>query len=648
MSAAWPFPGLVWGDYPQRQLPLRRKARRSDWGTPQLEGFAREAVTRVASTQDASTQDASMPESASSTVTPSADAACDAVSAALLKACAALAQTHGIKPRWQQVMAARALLEQRLVELDTGEGKTFAVALAAAAAAKMGTPVHVVTANDYLAQRDAHTLAPFYASMGLRCGFVTQPMQPAQRREAYACHVTYVTGKELCFDYLRDAMLAPATGSALEQRIARMTQPAGPATPAAQRVLRGLCFAILDEADTMLIDEARVPLVLAQAQAAAGEREFLQTAWLLAQDLREGEHFRLSADGLQARLLPAGRSLVALWPQEQHALHGHPSHRESTVELALVARHVLQQGRDYVIRNGKIALVDEQSGRLSHGRAWSRGLHQLVEMKESVALTSRNETVSQITYQRFFARYLRLAGISGTLREARAELSRVYGLSMIRIEPHKPRQVHDFGKRLFADSPALWAAVAERAQALAAAGQPVLIGVNTVSQSQALSAEMAARGIAYQVLDAHHDEAEQDVLALAGRAGTITVATSMAGRGSDILLDEQALAAGGLHVLLCQLNASGRVDRQFLGRAGRQGQPASVEHWLAADFAAIASVPLAVRRLWLRGTRETTRSFAAYLRLLQALRTYTEMKQRVSLLRSAESAERDLAFTGNS
>ena len=629
-QATWPFPGLVWGTYPQQALPVRSKRRGATLGPAALE--------RAAAGLDASWRAIEDVDAALAALRRQPHARRDQawLHQAIAIAAAAMAQVLGLRPHRQQLMAARALADQRLVEMDTGEGKTAAVALAAAAAALAGTPVHVVTANDYLAQRDAEELACFYRRLGLSVGAVTQAMDLQARRGAYAADITYCTAKELAFDYLRDGLLQPGDLSPLERRVREAAAPQGPA-------LRGLCMAILDEADTLLIDEARVPLVLSQPAAALAEGAFLRHALQLAQRLREGVHFRRDAGTVQ--LLAAGEEALAGWPADPHPLLGHPQHRASTLAVAITAWHVLRRDHDYVVRDGEVVLVDETTGRTSPGRAWSRGLHQLVELKEGVPATRRNVTVTQITYQRFFVRYLRLAGISGTLRGAGGELRAVYGLRLLRVPPRTPRRVEHQGTRLLADSASLWQAVADRIAQLHAQGRPVLAGTETVLDSEALSRVLQDRGLPHVVLNARQDREESDIVGAAGAPGRITVATSMAGRGAHIPLGAEVLASGGLHVILCQLNASARIDRQFLGRAGRQGQPGSCEVMVALDFPLLRRWLPAPWQKLLRVAGVPAWLARTSLRSAQALEGFTRMQQRVTLARHAEHEERVLNFS---
>lgn len=631
-SAAWPFPGLVWGPYPQLRLPVRDLRRRAQWGRRGLEGAARELHAQLQAPM------ALPPALEALRQVPHARRDDAWLRQALRVASTALEQALGVHPYWQQLMAARALLDQRLVEMDTGEGKTVAIALAAAVAALAGTPVHVVTANDYLAQRDADDLRPLFDRLGLTVAAVGQSMDMAQRRAAYACDVTYCTAKELAFDYLRDSLLQPGDLSPLEHRL----RDGGAAAPQ-QPVLRGLCMAILDEADTILVDEARVPLVLSQAAPSVAEQSFFRRALHLAQRLREGRDYTVEAG--QVRLTEAGLVHLDAWPADPHPLLGHPQHRAATLELAVTARFRLARDRDYVVREGEIQLVDENTGRTSPGRAWSRGLHQLVELKEGVPGTRRNATLTQVTFQRFFIRYLRLAGISGTLRGAGAELRAVYGLGTVRVHPRTPRQVRHEPTHLAADSATLWQDVASRAAHLCGQGRAVLIGTESVQQSDALAGVLRARGLDPVVLNAREDREEVEVIAAAGRPGRLTVATSMAGRGAHIPVAPEVLAAGGLHVILCQLNASPRIDRQFLGRTGRQGQPGSCQVMVAQDFVLLQRW---LPAWWHSVTRWPAfrRSFGwASLRAAQWLETSARTKQRVRLSRLAENEERDLNFS---
>ncbi|MBL8384783.1 MAG: hypothetical protein JNM90_16995, partial [Burkholderiales bacterium] len=401
-----------------------------------------------------------------------------------------------------------------------------------------------------------------------------------------------------------------------------------------------LCMALIDEADVVLLDEARVPLVLSQPAPALAP-DLLAGALACARALRRGRDFTLGEDRLP-RLTDDGRALVAAW----RPAGAMPSRqREDLVAQALAALHLYSRDRDYVVRDGTVAIVDAASGRIAAGRVWSRGLHQLIELKEGCPPSARNTTAAQITYQRFFRRYLRLGGMSGTLAGAEAELAATYGMAMVRIAPRLPSRRRLQQRTLYADAAALWPAMARRAAVLHRAGRPLLIGTATVADSDAAARALAAIGLPHVVLNARHDQAEADVVARAGEPARITVATSMAGRGTDIRLAADAAARGGLHVILCQHNAARRIDRQFIGRTARNGEPGSHDTLLSLDM------PLFRRYLprWWRALAARRRPAPAWFaRLTIAVPQWLEERRhralRRQLLRADLRRERDLDF----
>ncbi|HNE14578.1 MAG TPA: preprotein translocase subunit SecA [Rhodocyclaceae bacterium] len=547
----------------------------------------------------------------------------------------------GVRPYDTQLVAARIVLDNSLAEMATGEGKTLAVALAAATAALAGVPVHVITANDYLVSRDAAALEPLYAALGLRVGAVVQSMGADARRDAYACDVAYCTAKELVFDYLRDGL--ERTRDRLRWHVQQLCGDGGTAP-----VLRGLCMAIVDEADSILIDEARVPLILSRPVAQVQQDRYLGQSLALARSLEAERDYRLEPGSRSAVLTPAGADRVARAADVLGAVWHNRLHREEVVGLALTALHLYRRDRDYLVRDGAVQIVDEHTGRVAPGRAWSRGLHQLLELKEGCAPTPPTETLAQITYQRFFPRYLRLGGLSGTLREARAELLALYGLPVRGVPLRGPDRRVTLPSRLFADSAALWSAVAARAASVAGQGRPVLVGTATVADSEALSARLAAAGVDHVVLNARQDGDEARVVAEAGLAGRITVATNMAGRGTDIALAAGCAERGGLHVIVCQLNGARRIDRQLAGRCARQGDPGSVETWLAADMPLLHdALPAALRRGLQRwAPRVPDAALKGLRRLLQGREERLQALQRRRLRARDRYLERGLSFRG--
>ena len=505
-------------------------------------------------------------------------------------ACVASAglQTLGRSPYDTQLQAAAVLLGEQFAEMATGEGKTYTAALAAAVAALAGVPVHVMTANDYLVARDAEQLQGFYARLGLTVGTVLGTTSPDARRAAYARDIAYTTAREAAFDYLRDSLSAVAPGDELQQRVLALSGEAAPAP-----LLRGLCMAVLDEADSLLIDEAGMPLVLAETQDDAQQRAACFQALAIGRQLTLGEHVRrVDGEGGLPGIVwtEAGTERVdALCAQLGGAWHNR-RHRHNLIASALEALHVLERDRHYLVRDGRIELLDAQTGRVGAGRVWSNGLQTLVELKEGCKPTPATTTRARISYQRFFARYVRLCGMSGTLAECRGELAALYRRRVTLIPLHKASRRDLLPQRMFVDAARRRAALVQRVAALQARGQPVLVGTDSVAESEAIAAQFGAAGVPHRVLNARHDAAEAGIVARAGERGGVTVATQMAGRGTDITLGVGVAELGGLHVLCCQDDPNPRLLRQLIGRCARQGDPGSAEVWWQLQAPALAGV----------------------------------------------------------
>ena len=635
-----PVPGLLWGANPERRATPRHWA---DRGGTLLRG----AADRLADAADVlrRRRDAAWlarVRAAQATLAQQDDSAALAAvrtalwreglaPAALLQALALAANTArrclGVQPFDTQLIAARAVLDNQLAEMATGEGKTLAVALAAAVGALAGMPVHVVTANDYLVARDAQRLQPLAQALGLTVGCVVQADDPAERQRAYACDITFVTAKELVFDYLRDGLAG------------------------ARPLLRGLCLAIVDEADAILIDEARVPLILSQpGDAAASQAHTLR----FARTLHQGTDFVLDTEHLAAHLTDAGRGrLERAAASLAEACHSpawrNRLHREHAVGLALAAEHLYESGRHYLVRDGAVQIVDATTGRVAEGRVWSDGLQQLIEVKEGCTPTAPMQTLAQITYQRFFPRYVRLGGLSGTLREARSELMATYGLSVRCVPLRRPGRRVVLPARLCADQASLWAAAAQGAAAMHRQGRPVLLAADSVAEADALAQQIAALGLPHTLLHARNDHDEAHIVARAGQRGAITVTTNLSGRGTDIELGPGVEALGGLHVISCQLNGARRIDRQLAGRAARQGDAGSVQTLLSPDTSLLArTLPAPLRALLRRCAPALP---AAAVRLIARAPQWAEERrqreQRRRLIEHDERCARRLGFVGS-
>lgn len=651
-----PTPGLLWGAYPERRPPRQRV----------LERLVGQAMARLRPPE-------ALLDRRYRAFVASVDAHCaawadegeQALGARLRQvqlrlagqglrgepleqafALVALQCRHalGLTPFDSQLMAARGMLDGLLVEMATGEGKTLAVAVASAVGALAGMPVHVITANDYLVERDAAKLSPLYAALGLSVGRITGRTDGVRRRAAYACDITYCTAKEIGFDYLRDRVGSRRSRDELRWRAERLVGQSGDET-----LLRGLCMAIVDEADSILIDEARVPLILARAMDNRREQDDHAWALSLARELLEGRDFELDHAARQVRINQQGEERLGGIAETLPASWRNRRFREAWVAQALSALHLFRQDRDYIVRDGCVEIVDGTTGRVAAGRSWSRGLHQLIELKEGCKPTPAHVTAAQITFQRLFRRYHRLAGVSGTLRESATELAEIYGVRVLRVPLRRPSQRRVLPTRLFADRAALWAAVAERVAEQRAQGRPVLVGTDSVADSEALAATLAAAGINCRVLNARQDREEADIVALAGLRAQVTITTSMAGRGTDIPLGSGVEALGGLHVISCQHNGARRIDRQLLGRCARQGAAGSTERLLSLDSDLFEKhcpgfwLSALKRRLDRPATHAATRFLA---HLVQRLEESREGTARRRMLLDDEQSERQLAFGG--
>ena len=548
---------------------------------------------------------------------------------------AAVVRKLGIRYHAVQLVGGLGLLDGMLIEMATGEGKTVTAALAATTAALAGMPVHVITVNDYLAARDAALLKPVYATLGLSVGCVQQGDDASARRAAYAADITYVANKEVGFDYLRDHL-------ARQRRAGARVINSNAISDDLQPVLRGLGYAIVDEADSVLIDEARTPLIIAEPST---DTDFDYAAALnVARSLRCDDDYRLDAARRTAELSETGRATLA---DRANALSGvwrHRRAREEIAEQALAALHLFERDRHYIVRSGKVEIIDEYTGRVAEGRQWERGLHQLIEAKENAEPSARNRTAARITYQSFFRRYVRLSGMSGTAAEHYTEFLTVYGVRVIRIPTDRPVKRRCIGRSIYATGAGRWDAVAEAAKREYSRGRPVLIGTRSVLASEAASAALKARGLPHTVLNARQDQHEAETVAAAGQESRITVATNMAGRGTDIKLAPEVARRGGLHVIVTEFHESARIDRQLIGRCARQGDPGTWEAIVSLEdelFHAHARLLCGAFRSWpARVTLELLR------RQAQLVAETRHARSRRMLLATERTAQRMFAFAG--
>jgi len=458
-----------------------------------------------------------------------------------------------------QLIGGVTLHEGKIAEMKTGEGKTLVATLPVALNALSGKGVHLITVNDYLARRDSEWMGKLYNFLGLSVDVIVHGLDDAQRKAAYGADITYGTNNEFGFDYLRDNMKFYKE----------------------QLVQRDLNFSIVDEVDSILIDEARTPLII------SGPSE--DSTSLYAQinaiipSLKKESHFTVDEKAKSVVLVEEGVARLEdilkvenLYDPANVAFQAH-------ILQALKAHHLFQRDVDYIVKEGQVIIVDEFTGRLMPGRRYSDGLHQALEAKEGVKVEAENQTLASITFQNYFRMYDKLAGMTGTADTEAVEFREIYDLEVISIPTHKPMVRKDFPDVIYKTQREKFNAIAQDVQELHKKGQPVLVGTVSIEKSELLSGLLKTKGVPHEVLNAKQHEKEAEIVAMAGQQGRVTIATNMAGRGTDIVLGEGVTGLGGLHILGTERHESRRIDNQLRGRSGRQGDPGSSRFYLALD-----------------------------------------------------------------
>jgi preprotein translocase subunit SecA len=496
-------------------------------------------------------------------------------------------RTLGMRHFDVQLLGGWAMMRGKVAEMETGEGKTLTATLPAATAALAGIPVHIITVNDFLVARDAALMKPLYDVLGLSVGTILEGMSPTDRRHAYGCSITYCTNKQVVFDYLKDRLLLQQENRALHLKIEALHR----ADPRVSRLMmRGLCFAVVDEADSVLVDEARTPLIISGGRGAGDEERVYRQALDAARRMLAGRDYLVSERERHVDLTDLGRAHAARLTNRYGGVWNVPGHRENIVRQALAALHLYLRDKHYIVDEGRVRIVDEYTGRVMADRSWERGLHQMVEAKEGLEISGRQETLARISYQRFFRRYLRLAGMTGTAREVAGELWAVYGINTVRIPTNRPQARKIHGDLLYPTLQTKWQAIAKQVAELHKSGRPVLVGTRSVADSEHISGLLSEAGIQHSVLNARQNRTEAEIVAQAGQPGRVTVATNMAGRGTDIGLAPGVAEAGGLFVIASERHEAGRIDRQLFGRSGRQGDPGEGQAMVSLDDELVRSV----------------------------------------------------------
>ena len=543
----------------------------------------------------------------------------------------AIQRVLNIRPFDVQLAAGAVMHGGGLVELATGEGKTVSASGPAYLNALVGKGVHVTTVNDYLAKRDAEWIGPVYEKLGMTVGVLQQKMDDKVRAEAYKADITYGTASEFGFDFLRDRLKVRGG----QTQTAPFWAPFLPGAQPAKmdpRVQRALHYAIVDEADSIFVDEAKTPLIIANPTRPAEPEEQVVFTWAdgVAARMARDEHFAMNLKKDKIEITDAGRYLVRYSnpPSGKHATA--MDKLLESVEKALHARYRFARDQHYMVnKEGKIVIIDEGTGRPMPDRHWRDGLHQAVEAKERVQVNMPSDHAAQITFQNFYRLYTKLAGMSGTLLPNFWELRKVYRRWTSKVPTNRPTIRNVLPDQVFPTEDAKFDAVVTITQAMLAAGRPALIGTRTVEASKKLSAKLTAVGVRHQVLNAEQNEGEAEIVAAAGQPGTVTVATNMAGRGTDIKLGPGVAENGGLHVIGTERHEAERIDRQLLGRAGRQGDPGSAQFLLSLEDQLLEGLGTAKRdELMALGRAGGNRNWDQYAPLFRVAQIRIEKKHR--------------------
>lgn len=504
--------------------------------------------------------------------------------------------TLGYRPFPVQIAGALALYKGYIAEMATGEGKTVTAAMTAVLRGWSGRACHVITANDYLAARDAEIMMPLFRFCHVSVGSVTSTLKPEERREAYAKDVTYTTAKEVLADFLRDR-LALGKQQNFSQRIINSMRE--DQSRLFQHVVqRGLYTAIVDEADNVLIDEAVTPLIISKEEPNEAFTASCLCALEIAETLERGIDYRCDERFRTVAFLSPIEDIIT----EHRKAHPGPfsgiSFQKDLVREALVAKEFFHRDKQYVIEEDKVVIVDESTGRKMPMRSWSGGLHQLIEAKEGLPLTPVKETEARLSFQRFFRFYPTFSGMTGTGKEAAGEFWHIYGTPVIAIPNNRKSKRKVYGLRVFPDKKRKLKAILMEIESIHKQGRPILIGTRNVAASEQIAENLQAMNLSCKVINAIREKEEAAIIAEAGKKGAITVATNMAGRGTDIKISEEVRKLGGLHVIATECHRSSRIDRQLFGRCARQGDPGTaVPYTSLEDELLIRNLPRPILNL---------------------------------------------------
>ena len=555
-------------------------------------------------------------------------------------------RTQRQRASFPQLLAALAMTEGYLIQLAPGEGKTLSIAIAAILIAWTGKPLHVVTANDYLAARDAQLMAPLYQACGVSVSAITHETENHALSACYREAVVYATAKQFLADFLRDDLLLSGARDPLRRRLWQLQND----NPQRAPVMRGLYAVIIDEADGILIDEATTPLIIASPEEdKADMMDAIRWARVQVEELKVDEHYSLyTQTGNAVHFTEAGKKKIEDLSQGFASYWQVPTRREEIFSLAIMARDVFQLDRHFIVKDGEVVIVDESTGRSMPGRSWSHGVHQSIEARVGVDLTPLTKISARMTFQEFFRHYHRVSGASGTLHGLDMELWKTFGLFILRLPPRAPSRLRHLPKQVFATRAQKLEGFVETIEQLHGRRLPILVGTRRILDSEEIAQILRARGLECTVLNAKEHEAEAKIIHEAGRFDCITVATNMAGRGTDIVIPQEVEAAGGLQVLMFEAHESPRIDWQLFGRAGRQGARGSAQAYVSLEEELITKyTPSWVKPLYsLLSRAASTRARIALLQWLsQRHANRIAVRQRSHLAFMQKQLREQLGFT---
>jgi preprotein translocase subunit SecA len=555
----------------------------------------------------------------------------------------------GLRPYPVQIMGAMALYDGYLTEMATGEGKSLTACLPAVLSAWTGRPFHFVTVNDYLAERDALEMRPFYTFCGVTVSSVLSQMNPRERRLHYEKEVVYTTLKELVADFLRDRLILGHLHHPSRRLLRQMLQSKVRELDGV--VLRGLDTVIVDEADSVLIDEAVTPLIISRAEENKPLMEACRNAYRIACTLDFGTDYQKDFKYREINLTKQGEKRIEEQASLMPGLWRGPSRRTELVQQALTAREFYTKDKEYVIQDGKVTIVDEFTGRLMPNRTWRHGLHQAVEAKEGMEVNDPSETLARLSFQRFFRFFRKMSGMTGTAQEATKEFWHIYELPVLTLPTNRPCIREVLPDSYFPNAESKWNAIVEAIVRFNQTGRPLLVGTRSVKASEKLAERLSEKGLQFNLLNAVRHKEEAQIVAAAGEEGRITIATNMAGRGTDIKLGRSVAEIGGLHVMATERHESGRIDRQLFGRSARQGDPGGAQAFMSVDDELIRRfVPAALRNRLASALRAQAPGAA---RLGEAALFYAQRaaerlayRQRRNVLQQDTWLEEALSFSG--